>query len=464
MKIKFCGAAGTVTGSSHLLTLDDGTTILFDCGLYQGAEPEYMQFNYKFLFDPAEIDIVLLSHAHIDHCGRLPKLIKDGFKGKIYSTSATKDLTAILLLDSAFIQERESNFTNRKRKEEDGEDEPLYNSDDVKRTMELFRTVGYDKWFEIHKTVEVIFKDSGHILGSASVTLKIDRDGNEFMFGFTADIGRPDRPILLDPVPMPACDYLICESTYGDTLHETNNDEEDHFLNLIHQTCVVQRGKLIIPAFSVGRTQEIVYKLDKLVNENKLPKIPVFVDSPLAVNATRIFELHPECFDDEILQYMVKDPDPFGFDKLKYTRSAEESKSINNIKGCIVISASGMINAGRVKHHVFNGIENPDNTILIVGYCAENTPGGQLRNGAKTIKLFGEYKQVNARIERMESFSAHGDYKEMITYLKSQDKSKLKRIALVHGDKEALLAFQGHLKNEGYKNVDIAKLGEEVEL
>ncbi|MFI5170990.1 MAG: MBL fold metallo-hydrolase RNA specificity domain-containing protein [Chitinophagales bacterium] len=464
MKVKFCGAAGTVTGSCHLLTLDDGTTILLDCGLYQGGEPEYQNFNQKFLFDPHKIDMLVLSHAHIDHCGRLPKLVKDGFNGKIYATPPTKDLTAILLLDSAHIQERESNFTNRKRKE-DGEDEPLYNTEDVKHTMELFRTTAYDKWFDIHPDVQVLFKDSGHILGSASVTLKIKRNnGTEFTLGFTADIGRPDRPILKDPDPMPPCDFLICESTYGDRLHEGEREEKDHFLSIIKQTCVVQRGKLIIPAFSVGRTQEIVYMLDQMVNENKLPNIPVFVDSPLAVNATRILELHPECFDTELINYMIKDPNPFGFDKLKYTRSVEESKAINNIKGCIVISASGMINAGRVKHHVFNAIENPINTILIVGYCAENTPGGQLMNGAKMLRLFGEHLQVNARVEIMTSFSAHGDYKEMIDYLKSQDKKKLKRIALVHGDTEALSAFKGHLKKENYNDVMIPILGEEVEL
>lgn len=464
MKVKFCGAAGTVTGSSHLLTLDNGKTILLDCGLYQGAEPKYENFNQKFLFNPADIDIVILSHAHIDHCGRLPKLVKDGFNGRIYSTHATRDLTAILLLDSAHIQERESEFTNKRRKE-DNEDEPLYNAEDVAQTMDLFRTVGYDHWFGVHPDVEVVFKDSGHILGSASVTLKIKRHGkNDFVFGFTADIGRPNRPILRDPDPMQPCDFLICESTYGDRLHEESPAEKKHFLEVIKRTCVEQKGKLIIPAFSVGRTQEIVYMLDQLVHENLLPNVPVYVDSPLAVNATRIFEMHPECFDKDILTYMQNDPNPFGFDNLRYTRSAEESKSINAKKGCIVISAAGMINAGRVKHHVFNAIENPDNTILMVGYCADNTPGGQLQRGAETIRLFGEYKQVNAKIEKMNSFSAHGDYREMIDYLHTQEKSKLKKLMLVHGDKDALNGFQGRLQAEGYHNVEIPQLGDEIEL
>ncbi len=464
MKVKFCGAAGTVTGSSHLLILDDNTKILLDCGLYQGAEPEYENFNQRFLFNPAEIDIVVLSHAHIDHCGRLPKLVKDGFRGRIYATHATRDLTAILLLDSAHIQERESSFTNRRRKD-DKEEEPLYTPQDVAVTMDLFRTVGYNHWFGIHPDVDLVFKDSGHILGSASVTMKIRRQAQkEFMFGFTADIGRPNRPILRDPDPMPACDFLISEATYGDRLHEDAPEEKNHFLNIIKRTCVEQKGKLIIPAFSVGRTQEIVYMLDQLVKQNVLPNVPVYVDSPLAVNATRVFETHPECFDQGILDYMQHDSNPFGFDNLRYTRSVDESKSINAKKGCIVISAAGMINAGRVKHHVYNAIENPANTILIVGYCADNTPGGQLRNGAETIRLFGEYKQVNAKVEIMSSFSAHGDYREMIDYLHTQEKNKLRRLMLVHGDKNALSGFQSHLQEAGYNNVDIPKLGDTIDL
>jgi len=462
MNLKFCGAAGTVTGSSHLLTLDDGFKILLDCGLYQGVEPEYENFNNRFLFEPADINVVILSHAHIDHCGRLPKLVKDGFNGLIYSTPATEDLTAILLLDSAHIQERESEFTNRHRTEDD---EPLYSPADVATTMEMFRTITYNNWFNIHPDVDVVFKDSGHILGSASITLRIRRHGlKDMLLGFTADIGRPNRPILRDPDPMPACDVLISESTYGDRLHAQAPDEREHFLRIIRQTCIEQRGKLIIPAFSVGRTQEIVYMLDQLATENKLPDIPIFVDSPLAVNATHIFQAHPECYDKEILKYMVSDDNPFGFNNLRYTRTVDESKSINNMKGCVVISASGMINAGRVKHHVFNGIEHPENTILIVGYCAENTPGGKLRRGDETIRLFGRELQVKAKVELMESFSAHGDYKEMIDYLRTQEKKKLRDIHLVHGDKEALGAFKGHLLNEQYMHVNIPVLGDTIDL
>ena len=453
-----------MTGSSHLLTLDDGFRILLDCGLYQGREEAYENFNRHFFFKPGDIDLVILSHAHIDHSGKLPRLVKEGFQGKIYATPATRDLTAILLLDSAHIQERESDFTNRKMEEEHKE-EPLYNVEDVTKTMELFRMVGYDHWFHVHPDVEVLFKDSGHILGSASVTLRIHREGLKTTYlGFTADIGRPERPILRDPDPVPPCDYLICESTYGNRLHDEAPKEREHLLEIIQQTCVVQKGKLIIPAFSVGRTQEIVYMLDQLQTEGRLPDIPVYVDSPLAVNATAIFEQHPECFDKELLRYMIRDPNPFGFEKLRYVRSVDESKSLNNKKACIIISASGMMNAGRIRHHLFNNIEHPENTILIVGYAGPGTTGGALRSRVKTIRLFGQELQVNARIEIMDSFSAHGDYQEMIHYLRSQQKDKLRKLFLVHGDDDALESFRGKLLSEGYNDVHIAMLGESISL
>lgn len=462
MELTFCGAAGTVTGSSHLITLDDGFKILLDCGLYQGNEPEFEHFNNHFLFEPGDINTVILSHAHIDHCGRLPKLVKDGFGGKIYSTPATEDLTAILLLDSAHIQERESEFTNRHNNESD---EPLYSPDDVAETMQLFRTVSYNSWFGVHPDVDVLFRDAGHILGSATVTLRIRRGGlKDLYLGFTADLGRPNRPILRDPEPMPACDIMIAESTYGDRLHENAPNEKAHLLEVIKKTCIDQRGKLIIPAFSVGRTQEIVYMLDQLASENKLPPVPIFVDSPLAVNATHIFQAHPECYDKDILKYMVHDDNPFGFNNLKYTRTVDDSKAINNMKGCVVISASGMVTAGRVKHHVFNAVEHAENTILIVGYCSEGTPGGRLRRGDKEIRLFGRELEVKANVEVMSSFSAHGDYKEMMEFLETQDKRKLRDMYLVHGDKDALVAYKGHLESAKYNHVDIAKLGESIRL
>jgi len=459
--IKFCGAAQTVTGSSHLLTLDDGTKILLDCGLYQGREEKYDDFNRTWNFDPSEIDFLILSHAHIDHSGRIPKFVKDGFKGEIICTSATRDLASIMLMDSAFIQEKDVIYVNR-RKERMGLPpiKPLYTINDAKKCLDHFVGIGYNRWFKVKEGVKVLFKDSGHILGSASVTLKIMTEGGyEKFVGFTGDIGRPERPILRDPQPMPSCDYLICESTYGGKAHNGIPDNKIELLKIIEEACVERKGKLIIPAFSVGRTQEMVYMMDQLSTEKKLPRIPVFVDSPLAINATDIFTMHPECFDDDILDYMATDPNPFGFNHLKYTRSVEHSKAINKVKGpAIIISASGMMSAGRVKHHLNNNIEDPRNTLLIVGYCSPGTLGWQLRQGESEVRIFGEHKQVNCQIRVLDSFSAHGDQQEMLNYLDGQNRSKLKKVFLVHGDIERQELFKTALLEEKFQKVEIPHL------
>jgi metallo-beta-lactamase family protein len=466
MKIKFCGAAREVTGSCHLLTLDNGFTILLDCGLYQGSSDALETFNDSWLFDPAKIDCMVLSHAHIDHTGKMPKLVKDGFTGSIYSTHATRGLSAIMLLDSAGIQEKDAQYDNKKREKQGkvANIEPLYDTNDVTETMKLFVSYNYDHWFSIHPTVEVFFSDAGHILGSASVTLKITEGGKTTMFGFTGDVGRPNRPILRDPVPMPALDYLICESTYGDRLHEEAPQETDRFIKIIRETCVQKRGKVIIPAFSVGRTQEIVYMLDKLANDDLLPHIPVYVDSPLSVDATDVFISHPECFDEELHKYMMHDDNPFGFKGLHYIKKVEESKALNTLKEpCIIIASSGMANAGRVKHHIFNNIEDPTCTILIVGYATPHTPAGQLRAHVDYLRLFGVEKRVNARVEVMDSFSAHGDYKEIIDFIKNQ-KQGLKKLFLVHGDYDTQQVFEKTLNTEGFKNITIPALGDEIVL
>jgi metallo-beta-lactamase family protein len=464
MKIKFCGAAREVTGSCHLLTLDNGFTILLDCGLYQGNSDALETFNDKWLFDPAKIDCMVLSHAHIDHTGKMPKLVKDGFKGPIYSTHATRGLSAIMLLDSAGIQEKDAQYDNKKREKQGkvANIEPLYDTDDVTQTMKQFASYSYDRWFPIHPTVEVFFSDAGHILGSASVTLKITEGGKTTMFGFTGDVGRPNRPILRDPTPMPALDYLICESTYGDRLHEEAPQETDRFIKIIRETCVQKRGKVIIPAFSVGRTQEIVYMLDKLAADDQLPHIPVYVDSPLSVDATDVFISHPECFDEDLHKYMMHDDNPFGFKDLHYIKKVEDSKALNELKGpCIIIASSGMANAGRVKHHIFNNIEDPTCTILIVGYASPHTPAGQLRAHVEYLRLFGVEKRVNARVEVMDSFSAHGDYKEIIDFIKNQ-KQGLKKLFLVHGDYDTQQVFEKTLNTEGFKNITIPALGDEI--
>ena len=472
MNIKFCGAAGTVTGSCHLLTLDNGFKILMDCGLYQGREEEMKGFNERWYFQPSEIDLMILSHAHIDHCGRIPKLVHDGFKNDILSTHATRSLCAIMLLDSAKIQERDAEYHNKrmtkKQKKKKGLKNkgfktPLYTSEDVAPTMDLFVGMGYERWHRVNENVEVLFRDAGHILGSANVTIRINENGKETMFGFTGDIGRPDRPILRDPIPMPEVDYLICESTYGAKDHMAKPAEDDRFLEIIKKTCVEKRGKLIIPAFSVGRTQEIVYMLDQMETAGLLPKIPVYVDSPLAVNATQVFGSHPECYDNNLNEYLLIDDNPFGFNRLTYVREVALSKALNNSnEPCIIISASGMMTAGRIRHHIFNNIDQKKNTLLVVGYCSPNTLGSILRNGAEKVKMFGEWKIVNMDIEIMDSFSAHADRGEMVEFLSNQ--KKLKKLFLVHGEPKKQKKFKTLLKENGFKSVRIPKLSEEVKL
>ncbi|NNF02160.1 MAG: MBL fold metallo-hydrolase [Bacteroidia bacterium] len=464
MKLKFCGAAKTVTGSCHFLTLNNGYKIVLDCGLYQGREEKFEEFNSSWLFKPEEIDLLILSHAHIDHSGRIPKLVKDGFRGDIICTSATRDLCAIMLIDSAFIQEKDAEYENKKR--DGAKIKPLYNVQDAKNCLKYFVGIGYDKWHSPTPFLSILFKDAGHILGSASVTLKIKVDDfHEEYFGFTGDIGRPDRPILRDPQPMPDVDYLICESTYGGKEHNGQPQDQENLLKVIKETCVENRGKLIIPAFSIGRTQEIVYMMDQLENKKRLPKIPVFVDSPLAINATEIFQAHPECYDDQILDYMLSDPNPFGWSNLNYVRKADESKKINDFKGpCIIISASGMMQAGRIRHHLYNHLGNKNNTILVVGFCAPYTLGAQLRDGKEEVRIFGDYIKVKAKISIMDSFSAHGDQSEMIDFVDGMNRKKLKKIFLVHGEEDRQKIFADALRKKDFREVIIPEFGQEFKL
>lgn len=465
MKLQFCGAARQVTGSSHLITLDSGYKILLDCGLFQGSYNEDLIANNEFLFDPAEINCVILSHAHMDHTGRLPKLVKEGFTGKIHATHATRSLCAIMLLDGAYIQERDAEFYNKKSQGKNLKApyvprEPLYTTKDVDAAMNLFIGYNYNQWHRVCNGVRVLFKDTGHILGSSSLTLEIEENGKKTYVGFTGDIGRPNRPILRDPQPMPEVDYLILESTYGDTTHESPPNEIDRFLEIITQTCIKKRGKLIIPAFSIGRTQELVYLLDQASNANRLPPVKVYVDSPLAVNATTVFGSHPECFDNEMNKYLLIDENPFGFNDLVYIREVEQSKALNDSKEpCIIISSSGMMNAGRVKHHLFNNIENSRNTFLIVGYCSPDTPGGMLRNGATYLTIFGERKTVRADVEVMDSFSAHGDRVEMLGFIENQ-KARAKKIFLVHGEYDTQQSWRSYLMEKGHSGIEIPAKGE----
>jgi metallo-beta-lactamase family protein len=465
MEIKFCGAARNVTGSSHLITLDNGLKILLDCGLFQGKGKRVWESNNQWHFKPSEIDILILSHAHIDHIGRVPQLVKDGFSGDIICTHATRSLCAIMLLDSAKIQERDVQWYNKKllkkrRKKGKKPRVPLYTSDHIGPTMDLFTGARYEKWIRIHENVEVYFRDAGHILGSSNVTLRINEGGKSTTIGFTGDIGRPHRPILRDPRTMMEVDYLICESTYGDKDHELPPEQSENFLNVIKRTCLDKKGKLIIPAFSLGRTQEIVYMLDRMESAGLLPHIPVYVDSPLAVNATIVFGAHPECYDSELNEYLLVDDDPFGFNSLHYIKAVEASKALNaSQEPCIIISSAGMMNAGRVVHHLYNNIEHHKNTFLIVGYCSPDTPGGMLRNGVEAIKIFGDWKIVKAEIEIMDSFSAHGDRGEMLEFISNQ-KEHVKELFLVHGEYDTQLEFKKYLGERGFDKISIPDEGE----
>jgi metallo-beta-lactamase family protein len=470
MKVKFCGAARDVTGSAHLIQLESGFTILLDCGLYQGKDKAMAQFNEEWLIRPEEVDCLVLSHAHIDHSGRIPRFVRDGFQGSIFATHATRSLCSIMLLDSAKIQERDAEYYNKrvKRLRKKGRTlssrEPLYRTEDAKEAMNLFHGLPYNHWMPLHPDVDVLFQDAGHILGSANVTLRVREGERQILFGFTGDIGRPDRPILRDPCPMPPCDYVISESTYGNRLHEGKPEESGRLLEIIEQTCLKKKGKLIIPAFSVGRTQELIYMLDQMATAGKLPPIPVYVDSPLAVNATTIFGTHPECFDSQLNEYLLTDDNPFGFNSLNYVRETEMSKQLNHSEEpCIIISSSGMMNAGRVKHHLYHNVDQEKNTFLIVGYCANGTPGRLLRDGIGALKIFGHWKIVKADVEVMDSFSAHADREEMLEFLSNQ-KTSARRIFLVHGNPDAQDAFAGLLKEQGFQGVTVPELGDEFNL
>jgi metallo-beta-lactamase family protein len=467
MQIQFFGAAQMVTGSKHLLTTPKGVKILLDCGLVQGKMTNKEDMNQHFGFNPMDLDYVILSHAHIDHSGLLPKLVKEGFNGIIFCTPATKSLCEIMLLDSAFIQNSDLKFINKRRRKKGLADlESLYDEQDVYQTLQLMQELDYDQHLKINKEINLHFTDVGHLIGSAAVHLDISMGNRKkTKITFTGDIGRFNDPILRDPQPFRQCDYLICESTYGDRLHPQVEDAEAELLEIIRQTCVAKKGKLIIPAFSVDRTQEIILALDKAVNAGTMPNIKVYVDSPLSVKATQIMRKHEECYREEFINYVHKDSDPFGFKNLTYISDVEKSKALNNLaEPCIIISASGMAEAGRVKHHIMNNIENPKNTILIVGYATPESLAGKLKNGDKRVRIFGEEFSVNADVKYMGYYSAHADYDEMINWLKCQNKKKIKEVFLVHGEAETQKTFKEKLEKIGYPKVYTPHTGEGMAL
>ena len=462
MTIQFFGAARTVTGSKHLLTTASGTQVLLDCGLFQGINTD--ELNQQFGFDPGKVDYMVLSHAHIDHTGLIPRFVRQGFKGPIYTTSATIDLCEIMLMDSARIQVRDLERVNKRRvRRGEPELEALYDEDDVKQALGQMRPVAYGQSFVVCDEVTGLLTDAGHLLGSASVSLTIREEGTEKHLFFSGDIGRPDDKILRSPDPFPQADYIICESTYGDRLHEAEPDVKAHLLRIVQQTCVENRGKLIIPAFAVDRTQELIYALDQLSSEGKLPRLPVYIDSPMSVKATDVMREHEEDFNPDILAYVKKDGDAFDFPNLHYVADVEESKAINTMQGpCIIIAPSGMAEAGRIKHHIKNNITNPDTTILLVGYASPSSLGGALKRGDKEVTIFGERYPVVARVEIMDSFSAHGDYREMLHFLSCQNPAQVKTVFLVHGEYDKQLIWKGHLQMAGFQHIDIPEMGQKV--
>jgi len=463
MKIKFLGAARAVTGSKHLITTEHGKKIILDCGMFQGKGLETDALNRDLGFDPAEIDHIILTHAHIDHSGLIPYVHKKGFRGSIVCTSATRDLCSIMLADSGHIQEHDTDTFNKKRARKGLPPvEPLYTRMDAVRCMSLFIGVSYDRKFRIDENIKVKFTHTGHMLGGGVANLEIKEGERIHRLAYTGDIGRPVKRILITPKPFPQADILITESTYGDRLHEDSVNAEKELLRIIHNTCVKKKGKLIIPSFSIGRTQDIVYTLNKFYNEEKLPRINIYVDSPLAINATDIFRLHPECFNSDIIELMETDPDPFGFNSLYYIKRADDSKKLNDMdEPMIIISASGMMEAGRVKHHLANNISDPENTVLAVGYCAPRTLGARLLNGDKEISIHGNHYYVRADIERIDSYSGHGDYKEMAEFLSCQDPGQIKQTFLVHGELEVQEKYKSFLESKGFRNINIPERGDE---
>ena len=466
MKIAFHGAARTVTGSKHLLTLNNGKKILLDCGMFQGMGKDTDMMNREFGFDPKEVDVMILSHAHIDHSGLIPKLVKEGFNGKIFCTPATKDLTIVLLKDSAEIQEDEVKYMN-KRRAADGLPYllPLYTAEDAQAVAEHLTEEGYDQWFNVTDGLQAMYTDAGHIIGSTCVHVKANEDGKETRLTFSGDVGRYRDAILRSPEPFPQADYVVMESTYGNSLHDNNVTTPDMLLQWIEKACLQKKGKLIMPAFSVGRTQELLYSLNQLEVENRLPDLDYYVDSPLSIQATEIVKRYPQYFNKTIQKVMESDKDPFTFKGLRYVQTVDQSKQLNFQNGpMVIISASGMGDAGRVKHHISNNIENSRNTILLTGYCEPHSIGGRLMAGDKEISIYGVMHEVHAEIGAIRSMSAHGDYEDLCQWLSCQDQKQLKRIFLVHGEYEVQKNFKQRLIKKGYTDVEIPERHYEIGL
>jgi metallo-beta-lactamase family protein len=466
MKITFHGAARTVTGSKHLLSLKNGKKLLLDCGMFQGMGRDTDAYNRDFGFDPREVDVMILSHAHIDHSGLIPKLVSEGFAGKIFCTPATHTLTGILLEDSAEIQEDDARYTNKRRATQGlPYILPLYTLDDARQSMNQFVQKDYGSWFDVTDGVQAMFSDAGHIIGSACVHLRIKEGGKETRISFSGDVGRYRDIILRSPDTFPQADYILLESTYGNSLHDAADSTPDLLRKWIEETCSRKKGKLILPAFSVGRTQEILFSLNQLELENALPPFDYYVDSPLSIEATEVVKSYSQYFNRNIQKILALDSDPFSFKGLKYIKTVDQSKMLNyRNEPMVIISASGMADAGRVKHHISNNIENSRNTIVFTGYCEPNSLGGRLMAGAKEVSIFGLEHQVHAEIGSIRSMSAHGDYDDLSQWLACQDPRQVKQLFLVHGEYDVQQEFKRRLFKKGYLDVLIPERHFEIGL
>ncbi len=424
----------------------NGRKLLLECGLYQGHRDESIERNRKFPFNPAEVDCVLLSHTHIDHCGNLPNLVRNGFTGNIYSTFATRDLAAIMLEDSAEIQKADAAFVSKRRAKKGLPPvEPLYSAIDAEKAIRQFVTLGYDRPMPVAEGVTLTFRDAGHILGSAQIVLDVREGSRKFRYLFSGDIGRGGDAILRDPVPVENVDFLQMEATYGDRLHSMKADAAEQLRQLVTDT-IRRGGKVIIPAFSVGRTQQIVYELNQCTLEGECSVVPIYVDSPLSTNATEVYRLHPECFNEEIYRFLREKANPFAMTNLTYIRDVAHSMKLNELAGpAIIISASGMAEAGRIRHHLKNHIGQADNLILFIGYCAEHTLGAQILAGKSPVNIFGEPYEVRARIAAIDAFSGHADKNELTRYVKALT-GNIKKIAVIHGEEQQCLAWAKTLR------------------
>ena len=445
MKIHFFGAARTTTGSMYLIEVN-GKKLLLECGLFQGHREESINRNCCFPFDPKQVDAVVLSHAHMDHAGNLPNLVKQGYTGNIHCTFATRDLCSIMLVDSGHIQEADAEFVSKQRaKKHLPPVQPLYTVADAEKTLHQFVAVGYERPFLVVDGVTVTFRDAGHILGSAQVILDIQENGKKFRYLFSGDVGRGGDEILRDPVPVENVDYLQIESTYGGREHAVRTDADQIVGRLVLET-LNQSGKVIIPAFSVGRTQQIVYVLNQLTLVGKLPRAPIFVDSPLSVNATEIYRLHPECFNETINQFLHEKANPFGMSNLTYIRESEQSKQLNDRhEPMVIISASGMCEAGRIRHHLKNNLGDAKNLVLFIGFCAEDTLGALITAGKNPVNIFGEPVAVRAKIVSLDTYSGHADKNELRQYVQKIS-GNIKKIVCIHGEESQCLAHAETLR------------------